>query len=62
MAQAKLVRVNKGAVLDVAVDLRRGSPTYLQWVAIELSADRAADCLQLARRFAPAADTKIRFS
>lgn len=39
MAQAKLVRVNKGAVLDVAVDLRRGSPTYLQWVAVELSAD-----------------------
>lgn len=39
MAQAKLVRVNKGAVLDVAVDLRRSSPTYLQWVAIELSAE-----------------------
>lgn len=39
MAQAKLVRVNKGAVLDVAVDLRRGSATYLQWVAIELSAE-----------------------
>lgn len=39
MAQAKLVRVNKGAVLDVAVDLRRGSPTYLKWVAVELSAD-----------------------
>lgn len=39
MAQAKLVRVNKGAVLDVAVDLRKGSPTYLQWVGVELSAD-----------------------
>ena len=37
MAQAKLVRVNRGAVLDAAVDLRRGSPTYLQWVAVELS-------------------------
>ncbi len=38
-AQAKLVRVTKGAVLDVAVDLRKGSPTYKQWVAVELSAD-----------------------
>lgn len=39
MAQAKLVRVTRGAVLDVAVDLRKGSPTYLQWEAVELSAD-----------------------
>ena len=37
MAQAKLVRANRGAVLDVAVDLRKGSPTYLQWTAVELS-------------------------
>jgi dTDP-4-dehydrorhamnose 3,5-epimerase len=36
-AQAKLVRCNKGAVLDVAVDLRKGSPTYLKWLAVELS-------------------------
>ena len=39
MAQAKLVRVTKGAVLDVAVDLRKGSPTYKQWVTVELSAE-----------------------
>ena len=39
MAQAKLVRVNRGAVLDVAVDLRKGSPTYKQWVTVELSAE-----------------------
>ena len=37
MAQAKLVRVTRGAVLDIAVDLRRGSPTYRQWVAEEIS-------------------------
>lgn len=37
MAQAKLVRVLQGAVLDVAVDLRKGSPTYLQWAGVELS-------------------------
>lgn len=39
MAQAKIVRVTSGTVLDVAVDLRKGSPTYLQWVAVELSAE-----------------------
>ena len=39
MSQAKLVRVSRGAVMDVAVDLRKDSPTYLQWTAVELSAD-----------------------
>ncbi len=38
-AQAKLVRVLKGKVLDVAVDLRRSSPTYGRHVAVELSED-----------------------
>ena len=36
-SQAKLVRCTRGAVLDVAVDLRKSSPTYTQWVGVELS-------------------------
>ena len=36
-AQDKLVRCSKGAILDVAVDIRRGSPTYGKWTAVELT-------------------------
>lgn len=38
-AQAKLVRVTRGRVFDVAVDIRKNSPTFLKWTGIELSAD-----------------------
>lgn len=38
-SQSKLVRVIKGAVLDVAVDIRKGSPTYGKHVAVELTED-----------------------
>ena len=38
-AQAKLIRVTSGAIYDVAVDMRRGSPTYLNWTGVELTAE-----------------------
>lgn len=38
-AQDKLVRCSRGAILDVAVDIRRGSPSYGRWVGVELSAE-----------------------
>ncbi|MPM84787.1 dTDP-4-dehydrorhamnose 3,5-epimerase [bioreactor metagenome] len=44
-AQAKLVRCNKGAVVDYVLDLRKGSPTYLEWVSAELSAENKRQLL-----------------
>ena len=43
--QAKLVRCTRGAVLDVAVDLRKSSPTYKQWVGVELSEENKKQLL-----------------
>ena len=44
-AQAKLVRCGRGAFFDVAVDIRRGSPTYGQWTGAELSYENGKQML-----------------
>ncbi len=44
-AQAKLVRCGRGRLFDVAVDIRKGSPTYGQWFGIDLSFDNGLQLL-----------------
>lgn len=44
-AQTKLVRCTKGAIFDVAVDIRKGSPTYGKWFGIELTAENKKQLL-----------------
>lgn len=50
-AEVKLVRCIKGAIFDVAVDVRKGSPTFGQWRGIELTAD-SRDMLYVPQGFA----------
>lgn len=50
-AQGKLIYCLKGKIFDVAVDIRRGSPTYAKWVGVELSEDNKM-CLYVPPAFA----------
>ena len=60
-SQAKLVRVIKGKVLDVAVDLRRSSPTFGKYVSVELS-EEAIFTYKVDNGYAPQAEASIRFN
>lgn len=56
MAEAKLFRVTRGSIYDVIIDLRPESPTYLEWLSVELRADRYR-MLYVPERFAQAFQT-----
>ena len=63
-AQSKLVRVLQGSIWDVAVDLREGSPTYLEWRGAELSAENHLQLLVpkgFAHGFSVLSDTAVVF-
>lgn len=49
--QSKIIRCTKGTILDVAVDIRQGSPMYKKWIAVELSAENKKQ-LYIPRGFA----------
>jgi dTDP-4-dehydrorhamnose 3,5-epimerase len=51
-AQGKLVSVTKGEIFDVAVDIRKGSPTYARWVGLRLSSDHGARMIYVPPGFA----------
>ena len=51
MAQAKLLRCTRGEILDVAVDIRKGSPQYAKWASVRLSAENKRQ-LMIPRGFA----------
>jgi dTDP-4-dehydrorhamnose reductase/dTDP-4-dehydrorhamnose 3,5-epimerase len=60
-AQAKIVRCIKGCVDDVAVDLRKNSPTYLKWVMVKLSEDNKKQ-LYLPKGFAHGVISRSEYS
>ena len=50
MAQSKLVRCTRGSILDVIADIRKDSPTFREWVSLELTSTNTSDtCASLPR-------------